>query len=167
MLYSVSTLGRIVSHTKDLESKNRIIHISAKLLTPSKTKHGYMYITLVKNKVRTKRYVHRLVGLVFLQNPNNYLEIDHIDGDPSNNNYINLRWCSRQQNQLNPITRYRSSKALLGRTNTSNSKTVVQLYKGEIIKTYPSMADAQRSGFCQSEVSRCCHGLITHHKGFQ
>ena len=41
---------------------------------------------------------HRAVALAFIPNPNNYPQVDHIDGDMYNNNVENLRWCTAQQN---------------------------------------------------------------------
>ena len=43
-------------------------------------------------------YVHRLVAETLVENPNNYLEIDHIDRDKKNNCVDNLRWVSRKKN---------------------------------------------------------------------
>lgn len=54
--------------------------------------------------------VHRLVAKAFLPNPDNFKEVDHIDGNPSNNNVENLRWVSHRQNIDNPICRQRFKK---------------------------------------------------------
>lgn len=43
-------------------------------------------------------YSHRLVGIHFIPNPNNYPEINHIDGVKSNNCIYNLEWCTHSQN---------------------------------------------------------------------
>ena len=53
-----------------------------------------------KGKSKT-HLVHRLVGLAFLENIDNNPIIDHIDGDPTNNNINNLRWASYGQNAWN------------------------------------------------------------------
>jgi hypothetical protein len=37
-------------------------------------------------------FVHRLVALTFIENPNNLDEVDHIDRNRSNNHIDNLRW---------------------------------------------------------------------------
>lgn len=70
--------------------------------------HGYkVYGFKVKNKRRWKRpYVHRIVALAFVKNPKPevYKEVDHIDGNRSNNRADNLRWTDRKGNMNNPIT---------------------------------------------------------------
>lgn len=65
-------------------------------------------------------FIHRMVAELFVDNPNNYKEIDHIDGNKHNNNKDNLRWCTRQMNMLNPITVYRLSKSMSGNKNGSH-----------------------------------------------
>ena len=42
--------------------------------------------------------VHRLVALVFIPNPNNFPEVNHKDGDKSNNKASNLEWVTGSQN---------------------------------------------------------------------
>lgn len=45
-----------------------------------------------------KYYSHRLIAEVFVDNPNNYEEIDHIDMNKKNNHISNLRWVDRKEN---------------------------------------------------------------------
>lgn len=42
--------------------------------------------------------VHREVAKAFINNPNGYPEINHIDGNKLNNLFSNLEWCSHKQN---------------------------------------------------------------------
>ena len=42
--------------------------------------------------------IHRLVAKTFIPNPNNLPEVNHIDGNPKNNNVNNLEWCDRKTN---------------------------------------------------------------------
>ena len=60
--------------------------------------NGYMGVSL-SNEIKNKSYnVHRLVALLFLDNPNNYPEVNHIDFDKTNNKVENLEWISKSDN---------------------------------------------------------------------
>lgn len=51
-----------------------------------------------KNIKQIKYYTHRLIAETFIENPNNYKEIDHLDRNKFNNSVDNLRWCDRIEN---------------------------------------------------------------------
>ena len=48
-------------------------------------------------------WVHRLVAIAFVKNPNKrvFKCVDHIDGDTENNDASNLRWISKRLNAIN------------------------------------------------------------------
>jgi hypothetical protein len=54
------------------------------------------------NYKQIKRSIHQLVAEAYVSNPNDYNEIDHIDGNNKNNHYTNLRWITRFENASDP-----------------------------------------------------------------
>lgn len=69
---------------------------------------GYHYCRLNKNGKTKFKYIHRLLAEIFIPNPQNHPEVDHIDRNRTNNNLENLQWVSRNQNQINRKTRNKS-----------------------------------------------------------
>jgi hypothetical protein len=61
---------------------------------------GYLQVPLpARGNRNIKRYVHRLVAIAFLPNPNGYPQVRHHDGDNGNNCASNLRWGTQAQNE--------------------------------------------------------------------
>lgn len=68
-------------------------------LKPGKKKAGYRFIGLNKtNGERKYEMVHRLVAKTFIKNPENYPEVNHKDGNKSNNDASNLEWVTGKGN---------------------------------------------------------------------
>lgn len=59
---------------------------------------GYKQLYVQINNKRKVFYIHRLVAEYFIPNPLNLKEVNHIDGDKSNNHIKNLEWISRIDN---------------------------------------------------------------------
>lgn len=94
--YQASNTGRIKSLGNEKKRKDKI-------LRPRKWK-SYEKICLYKDGERIYCHVHHLVWEAFNGPIPKGMEIDHIDGNPSNNSLENLRAVSHQTNMLNPIT---------------------------------------------------------------
>ena len=93
-------------------------------------KNGY-YCVSIDGK---KKYVHRLLAEVFIPNPDNKSEIDHIDGNPKNNDLSNLRWATHKENLNNTISIQREIDSHIGLE--SNIKGRVKVWIDKENKTY-------------------------------
>jgi hypothetical protein len=93
--YKVSNLGRVKSLKRKKVLEDKII--SSKRIDY----YGYPYVNLSKNSNTKDFRVHKLVAIVFVDNPNNYSDVDHIDRNKLNNNIENIRWCSSSENKRN------------------------------------------------------------------
>lgn len=119
--YEISNLGRC----RNVKSGNALRrHDNGK---------GYKQYILWDTKTNKyiHRYVHRLVAANFLENPNGYIEVNHIDEDKSNNRADNLEWCTRQYNNT------------YGRLTENKMKMVRQLSQGgAVIAIFNSITEA-------------------------
>lgn len=72
-----------------------------KYLSPKVNEDGYLCYTLQKDD-RSRIYpgMHRLLALAFIPNPDNKLQVNHIDGNKKNNSLSNLEWTDNWENML-------------------------------------------------------------------
>ena len=123
--YQISDSGRVF--TKRRLIGNQIYY--GKELTPQLTSDGYLKITLSKNGKSKKYYLHRLVAIQFLDNPNNLPQVNHIDGNKINNSITNLEWCTKNENQNHAV---RTGLMQRGQNRPSaklTEKQVLEIYK--------------------------------------
>lgn len=112
--YQISNLGNIKSVTRKAKVKilnNDYRTIKGQLISPAKTRDGYLKVSLSKNHKRYYFKVHRLVAQVFIPNTNNYPCINHKDENKENNRVDNLEWCTVKYNCNYGTRNERISKA--------------------------------------------------------
>jgi hypothetical protein len=115
---------------------------------------GYLWVSIAP-----KQYLlHRLVAKVFIPNPENKEQVNHIDGNKQNANLLNLEWCTNQENQLHKVT-----------TGLSNWTIKIIQYdlKMNEINRFDSMKEAStKLNICLTNISSCCNGKAHTAGGF-
>ena len=94
-LYQVNQFGEVKSLPKQIGLGYMT---KEKILKPRLQNSGYLQVNLMKDGKRINKTVHRLVAKAFIPNPEGLPEIDHIDGDKTNNMVENLQWISHVEN---------------------------------------------------------------------
>lgn len=83
----------------DVYSDGRVYSYQKKRFLPLfDNGHGYFGVNLSFVDGYKRKYIHRLVGVCFIENIHSLPEINHIDGDKSNNHVSNLEWVSKTDN---------------------------------------------------------------------
>lgn len=132
--FFISNFGRCISKARLVEGKKSYQKKMDNILCPHDNGHGYMQYTIENQH----KYIHRLVAQEFIPNPLNKREIDHIDGNKSNNVVENLRWATRSENASNPIT-------LKMNIMHQTKRPVIQLnIDGEFVKEWDGVCAAAK-----------------------
>ena len=171
--YQVSNSGRVRRYREN---------IGWSIIKGRLGKAGYYRVSLNVNGKRKDFLVHRLVAMMFIPNPKNKPQIDHINTIRTDNRVVNLRWATPHENMMNDISRKRRSR--LNKSNTvlikKSMKTIqdwnakpeskewckklhemakipvvgIDITTGEIYK-YSCATDARKDGFNQSAIAQC------------
>ena len=161
--YEVSNLGNVRSVDHEIMSSNGKLQFrKGKLLNGWVDHKGYYKVHLSKGSKKEQMFVHRLVALAFLPNPNNYPIINHKDENPLNNRVENLEWCTYSYNINYGTANERQSNSMIGKNinSPSLSKSVIQYtLDDEFVNEYLSSHEASRqTGICRTNISKCCRG---------
>lgn len=166
--------GYFISNTGILYSKvfHPIKNPDCKLikfsLTPSPD--GYIRVSLTKNKKRYFFTIHRLVAEAFIPNPENKPQVNHINGNKSDNRVENLEWNTTTENmqhasKMGLLHPYWCGK--LGKNNPS-SIPVIQIKGNVIINKFYGCSEAERhTGIDHRNISACCKGKMKAAGGYQ
>lgn len=101
-IYEVSSLGnvRTCSNKTTYTERHGLRTWKQRVLKQKTDKEKRKRVTLWKDGTRKDFLVHRLVAEVFCDKVEGKDIINHIDGNPSNNDYTNLEWCNHYENLM-------------------------------------------------------------------
>lgn len=146
-LYQVSSYGNVKTIKKDGVE-----------MSQQENRNGYMTVHLRDKGVERRAMVHRLVAEAFIPNPNELRDVNHKNGDKSDNRLENLEWASHSDNMTHSFRE-------LGK----NVRHIVQLdLDNNFIERWNSIAEAsEATGICRTNIGECCRGNRKHAKGYK
>ena len=121
-LYQVSNTGQVkrLVCTKGRSAQGNYV------LAQTDNGNGYIRIGLCRDGQVARHYVHRLVAAAFLAPPiEKQIEINHKNGNSSDNRVENLEWTTRLENERHAIANLGKSNA--GEKNGMSKLTVAQV----------------------------------------
>ena len=160
-LYQVSDQGRVKSLERNIPHWRGGERIQKeRILKQSVIGGGYLKVVLCAGGKRKMFLVHRLVCEAFHENPENKLDVNHINENKTDNRACNLEWSTRRENINHGTRNERVAKA--------QSKPVGQYtLDGDLVKVWPSATEAQRqTGFGKGNISQAANGKFKQAYGF-
>ena len=124
--YEVDNCGRVYA-------LNRVIHVEdhgrsydkpliGGILKQHMHSKGYKIVPLTRDGKTKNVFVHRIVAMAFLANPNKLPCVNHKDEDKTNNFAENLEWCTYQYNNAYGSKPKKHSKWMSGRKLSDEHK---------------------------------------------
>lgn len=99
-LYKCSNLGVIQSIKRKCKGGNNVRTVPQKNLKYRTTESGYFRVALTKGKKVKDYFVHRIVAITFLNNPNNKPFVNHKKGIKRDDRSSELEWCTQSENEI-------------------------------------------------------------------
>ena len=105
--YLATSCGEIISLISGRTKPGSTLYYEP-IVLKSRVSKGYLRVDIYQNGKMKSHRVHRLVASAFFDAPNTHFDeshneversqVNHIDGNKTNNAVSNLEWCSRSEN---------------------------------------------------------------------
>ncbi len=149
--YKVSNKGKV-------KSLSRKFSRGDKIMLNQKNKQGYEFVGLSNANGCKCVKVHRLVALCFINNRNYKPEVNHIDGNKSNNCVSNLEWSTVSENRQHAYdTGLNNPESFSGEKNgrskiNKEDVLLIRKMKSETKITYTELATM--FNVCSNQISK-------------
>lgn len=155
---NVKSLDRLVKHWTGSYKIQKGI-----LLNPIKTKQGYIRTSFRLKGTRKFYFIHRLVCLMFIPNPENKPQVNHINGIKTDNRVENLEWCTDKENKIHSIEN-NLKKMPKGEANTGSKLKNEDIIRIRELNQYISQTEISKTyNVSQSLIHRIVKKKIWKH----
>lgn len=126
---------------------------------------GYATFTAGTKLNRTRVRTHRVVAELFVDNPNDYDEVDHLDGNRMNPNASNLEWVTHKENIKRAYARGSHDGRITGEKNPKAqlTETLVRQMREEYSEGKHIKDIADRYGCAWNTVGNAVKGITWKH----
>ena len=125
-----------------VSSEGKVYNSKMLEISQSVNKKGYCIAHIQFNTERKTCIVHRLIAQAFIPNPENKPQVNHLDGDKTNNKIENLEWVTQEENMDH-------AKNILGHFKGEKAASSILTDK-EVLDIVPLL----RSGFKNEEIAK-------------
>jgi hypothetical protein len=160
-LYEVSNFGRVKALTRRVDLGKCHRTFEEHFLSLATDHKGYLRCALSHEGTSKTFKVHRLVAEAFIPNPDNKEQVNHIDGNKTNNRVDNLEWCTRSENMHHAcVTKLKRNNGEYNNGAKLTYKEVVFIRTHYIPrdKVYGTVALANKFGVHRKTISRIITG---------
>jgi len=145
----------------EVSSFGRVRSVKGHYYTGRPINSGYLQVTFCVNGKNVYKLVHRLVAQTFIKNTDNLPQVNHKDGNKTNNNVSNLEWCTNSYNQ-----NYREKYGISATESLGHPIFAVNLTTLEVSQ-FRSQREASRElGVFISNINNVIKGKQKHAHGF-
>ena len=116
--------------------------------------NGYPQVSLWKRNKGKNHYIHRLLAIAYIPNPDNLPEVNHINSDRSDYSLENLEWVSSRGNSIHAVKA--GARAHIPRMKDEDVHAAFNLFmQGNSYKAVSEMLDnSWQSGFLSVKVKK-------------
>ena len=127
--YQVSNIGNVRSMDRWIKRSGGVgdLHVKEKILANCTSRHGYVQLSLHKDKKSKKIFAHVLVMLAFVGEKTKGNDVNHINGIKNDNRLENLEYCTRSENMIHAFNNGLCKKTRKTSKSGYNSKKCVVL----------------------------------------
>ena len=147
--YKVSDTGLITKRFSDELQKTKL------------HKRGYVLACVVEDGKKRWVLLHRLVAKLFIPNPHNKPQVNHIDGNKQNNCVSNLEWVTNAENRQHAADNGLIAKGeILSKKLTAKDAEAIRNEYVPYSKDHNQYTLAQKYGVSQSLIMRIINNSI-------